>query len=175
MHERFARAVQRAGVIQITLTKCLLARALQRAAPVENPVNEPQPALVPLKTSPLSYSVVLLAEDDPQLRRTLSDLLADEGFLVREVSDVAGVEDALADGMPQALVLDVNLEGGDISPVLARLSADRSRPHTILISASTHARDLARRHRIELLQKPFELESLIQALLVPLDERTSEI
>jgi DNA-binding NtrC family response regulator len=138
------------------------------------PRSLPEPTRA-LPTSPLEYSVVVLAEDDPQLRRTLSDFLADEGFLVREVSDVAGVEQALAAGSPHALVLDMNLEDGDVSPVLAKLSGVPGRPHTILISASAQAPALAKDHRIELLQKPFDLEALVQALLVPLDERTTEI
>lgn len=128
-----------------------------------------------LKTAPIQYPVVLLAEDDPQLRRTLSDLLADEGFLVREVTDVVGVEAALTAGVPRAVVLDVNLADGDVSGVLAKLCQSADRPQTVLISASTLAAELARNHRVQLLQKPFELESLIQALLVPLDDRPTEI
>jgi DNA-binding NtrC family response regulator len=121
-------------------------------------------------TTPLEYAVVVLAEDDPVLRRSLSDLLTDEGFLVREVSDVAGVESALAAGMPSALVLDVNLADGDVVPVLSRLARSPERPHTVLISASSGAVSLAKRHGLELLRKPFELHALVEALLPKADD-----
>lgn len=127
-----------------------------------------------LRTTPHSYQVVLLAEDDPVLRRSLSDFLADEGFLVREASDVATVRRCLADGDPSALVLDLQLSDGDVADVLRELAARDDRPHVVLISATSRAEKVAREHRVQFVAKPLELENLVQALMVPLD-RTTDI
>lgn len=127
-----------------------------------------------LRTQPLAYRVVVLAEDDPVLRRSLSDFLADEGFLVREASDVATVRRCLADGDPAALVLDLQLSDGDVSDVLGELAARRERPHVVLISASSRAAKIARQHHVQLVPKPLELDQLVQALLVPADDRASD-
>ncbi len=129
----------------------------------------------PLRTIPLSYRVVLLAEDDPVLRRSLSDFLADEGFLVREASDVATLRRYLADGDPTALVLDLQLSDGDVDDVLRDLAARDDRPNVVLISATSRAARIAREHRVQFVAKPLELEHLVQALLVPTDERTTDI
>jgi DNA-binding NtrC family response regulator len=128
-----------------------------------------------LRTSPLSYRVVLLAEDDPVLRRSLSDFLADEGFLVREASDVATVRRCVADGDPTALVLDLQLTDGDVADVLRDLAQREDRPNVVLMSATSRAEVIAREHRVQFVAKPLELDRLVQALLVPLDDRTSEL
>lgn len=127
-----------------------------------------------LRTTPHSYQVVLLAEDDPVLRRSLSDFLADEGFLVREASDVATVRRCLADGDPSAVVLDLQLSDGDVADVLRDLAARDDRPHVVLISATSRAEKVAREHRVQFVAKPLELENLVQALMIPLD-RTTDI
>lgn len=128
-------------------------------------------ASAPLKTAPLTYRVVLLAEDDPVLRRSLSDFLSDEGFLVREAADVATIRRALAQGGPAAFVLDVNLADGNVSEVLAELVAREERVPIVLISAAAEAPELARQHRVQLVRKPLELDTLVEALLIPADER----
>jgi DNA-binding response OmpR family regulator len=117
--------------------------------------------------------VVVLAEDDPVMRRGLSDFLAVEGFLVREAHDVAGVRHAIADREPTALVLDVHLGDETIAAVVSEVTRDPKHPHVVLISASSEGAELAAKHGVQLLAKPFDLDRLVEALLVPLDERPS--
>jgi DNA-binding response OmpR family regulator len=133
--------------------------------------SRPQPA-VGATTIPQPYSVVVLAEDDPVLRRTLSDFLAGEGFLVREAPDVGTLRDALRDGEPTALVLDVHLGEHNVKEILHEL---RDGQNVVLMSSSVLAEDIARAHRMTLLSKPFDLDALVQALLVPLDDRASDV
>jgi DNA-binding response OmpR family regulator len=116
--------------------------------------------------------VVVLAEDDPVLRRTLSDFLAGEGFMVREAPDVGTLRDALRDGEPTALVLDVHLGEHSVKDILHEL---RDGQNVVLMSSSVLAEDIARAHRMTLLSKPFDLDALVQALLVPLDDRASDV
>lgn len=125
-------------------------------------------------TTPLQYEVVILAEDDPVLRRTLSDFLSDEGFLVREAEDLATLRRAIDDSATAALVLDVQLADGDVSDVVADLGRRAERPPIVLISASRHAAGVAREHRIPLLRKPIDLDDLVAALLLPTDERPTD-
>lgn len=127
----------------------------------------------PAPTAPLEYSVVVLAEDDPVLRRGLSDFLADEGFLVREAVDVAGIRHAIADDTPMALVLDVHLGEETVASLVSEVTRTGRQPNVVLISASRDASALAEKHGLQLLPKPFDLENLVQALLVPLDDRPS--
>lgn len=127
-----------------------------------------------LRTAPLTYRVVLLAEDDPVLRRSLSDFLADEGFLVREASDVATVRRCLSEGDPAALVLDLQLSDGDVGEVLRDLKQREAPPNVVLISATSRAERIAREHRVQFIAKPLEFDDLVQALMVPMDERTTE-
>lgn len=124
-------------------------------------------------TVPLTYPVIVLAEDDEQLRRSLSDFLAEEGFLVREVGDVEGLRAALESDDARVLLLDVYLADGDCGDVVADLVGSPRCPHIVLMSAHADAGRIALTHGVELLPKPFDLEVLIQALLVPLDDRTS--
>jgi DNA-binding response OmpR family regulator len=145
-------------------------------AMVANRVNtRPCPAM-DVTTTPMRYDVVLLAEDDDVLRRSLSDFLASEGFMVREASDVATLREELTGECPLAVVADVHLADGDVSEVVAELARreDSERPNVVLMSASTGAAKLAGEHRVQLLAKPFDLDALVQALLVPLDERPSD-
>jgi DNA-binding NtrC family response regulator len=122
----------------------------------------------------MRYDVVLLAEDDDVLRRSLSDFLASEGFMVREASDVATLREELSGECPLAVVADVHLADGDVSEVVAELSQRDERPNVVLMSASHGAAKLAVEYRVQLLSKPFDLDALVQALLVPLDERPSD-
>lgn len=69
-------------------------------------------------TDPHSYPVVVLAEDDPVMRRTLSDFLAGEGFLVKEAADLPALRDVLREKAPSALVLDVHLGEHTVGAVL---------------------------------------------------------
>lgn len=116
------------------------------------------------------YSVVVLAEDDPVLRRTLSDFLAMEGFLVREVEDMRALR-RTAFEPAQTLVLDVHLGEENIEPIVETLLNEPDPPNIVLISASNDAGALAERHGVQLLPKPFDLETLVSALLVPVEER----
>jgi DNA-binding NtrC family response regulator len=125
-------------------------------------------------TTPLAYSVVVLAEDDPVLRRTLSDFLASEGFLVKEAPDLSTLRDVLVDEASATLVLDMHLGTDDVRSVLSDLAQKENRPNIVLMSSSIAAARVAREHRLQLLQKPFDLDALVQALLVPLDERASD-
>src|SRR4051812_37306570 len=123
-------------------------------------VTRPVPA-TDVTTTPMRYDVVLLAEDDEVLRRSLSDFLASEGFMVREAADLATLREELSGECPLAVVADVHLADGDVSEVVAELGRrhESERPNVVLMSASHGAVKLAGEHRVQLLAKPFDLDA----------------
>lgn len=125
----------------------------------------PQPAFAH-DTVPTTHPVVVIAEDDDLLRRALSDLLADEGFLVREVRDRVSLESELMNAEACAAVIDVHLADGHCGHLVEALAADAEAPHVVLMSAFSDAAGLAEEHGLELLRKPFDLRELLDAVLV---------
>ena len=88
-------------------------------------------AITPVMDDPASRPgrgrVVLLVEDEDQLRRVMKDLLEREGYKVAEARDGAQALDEVDRSAPDLIMLDLNLPGIDGYGVLQRL---RSRPST---------------------------------------------
>ncbi len=108
---------------------------------------------------------VLVIDDDPLVRETLADTLAEEGI---EVDGLANAEDALvllgADQVPDVLVADVDLGAGLTGLDLARIARERHPGvEIILISGKPPAAEpLGRRERF--LRKPFSPAALAAAI-----------
>jgi DNA-binding response OmpR family regulator len=108
---------------------------------------------------------ILLVEDEAPLANVLARNLSARGYDV----DVAGTaEEALAllVGIPDVIVLDVNLPDMTGWDVLRRLSEDdRARLKVIVISAAPISPKRVEEFRpARTLQKPFPLDSLVRAL-----------
>jgi CheY-like chemotaxis protein len=56
---------------------------------------------------------VLIVEDDPAIRRLLSDLLLDEGYEVRTESDGSAALATLVSWLPDLVMLDLSMPGMD--------------------------------------------------------------
>jgi DNA-binding response OmpR family regulator len=69
---------------------------------------------------------ILIVEDDPVIRVMTGDLLAQEGFSVAAASGCGEARKALADGIPDLLLLDLNLPDGDGLDFCRRLLARES-------------------------------------------------
>jgi CheY-like chemotaxis protein len=123
---------------------------------------------LPLAPPAAARRRVLVAEDDPSLRRLIVTVLADAGYEVIEAGD--GVE--LLDHIEQLLagpresfviVTDVNMPGLTGLDVLAILRCASARTPVVLITAfgdaETHAeaRELG---AVTVLDKPFDLDVL---------------
>jgi DNA-binding response OmpR family regulator len=67
--------------------------------------------------------VVLIVDDDPDIRGMLSFTLADLGFDVREAKDGNDALDELADAAPDCMVLDLMMPGLDGFSVLEAMRA----------------------------------------------------
>jgi CheY-like chemotaxis protein len=109
---------------------------------------------------------LLLVEDDPLVRSSLAEALADAGFQVLEAPDAEAALDMVAARDDLAVMLtDIYLPGAD-GFALAR-AARRLRPRLPVVYASGRAREADRRRALPgtiLLAKPFTLANAIETL-----------
>lgn len=115
-------------------------------------------------------SRVLVVDDDASLRELLADYLDREGFAVQGVGDGTAMRDALADAIPDLVIMDLMLPGDDGLTLIRSLRA-RSTVPVIMLSA--RGEDIDRIIGLEVgaddyLPKPFnprELLARIRAVL----------
>ena len=106
---------------------------------------------------------VLVVEDELMIRMLLQDMLADLGH--RLAGEAGGIEEALAlakEGAFDVAILDVNLNGQPISPVVEIL-IDRGLP--FVFATGYGQRGVPEPYRqTPTLQKPFQSDALAQAI-----------
>jgi two-component system response regulator (stage 0 sporulation protein F) len=123
---------------------------------------------------------VLLAEDQPEMRRILRRALVRDGYEVVEAEDGPSLVRALVAGLlseharaPELIISDVRMPGFTGLEVLARLRREDWSTPVILITAfadeAVH-QEAARLGAVRVLDKPFELDELraaVRELLKP--------
>ena len=116
--------------------------------------------------STLADKLVLVVEDDSDLRQTIQWMLEDEGFLVETASDGREALDLATQRKPSLVVLDMGLPIIDGNGVAAGLRSTYGTSVTILtMTADGRAAEKARRiGAIGYLSKPFDLDALINAV-----------
>ncbi|MBW8371586.1 MAG: response regulator [Thiobacillus sp.] len=113
---------------------------------------------------------ILVVDDDPGMRSLLEAYLGDSGFAVEAVMDGAAMWQALEQGMPDAIVLDLMLPGEDGLSLARRL---RSQSNVPILMLSARGEEIDRVVGLEMgaddyLAKPFsprELLARLRALL----------
>ncbi|HZP26351.1 MAG TPA: response regulator [Dehalococcoidia bacterium] len=119
---------------------------------------------------------VLLVEDELALADVLARNLRARGYDVRCEPSARGAIRSLAQGLPDALVLDINLPDDSGWEVMRRLSdSERRRLRTVIISAAPISPKRIEEFRPKhCLLKPFPLEALARALTdSPAEEETA--
>lgn len=113
-------------------------------------------------------AAVLVADDEPNIRGALSDLLEAADHRVTAVSDGQEVLDRLGGApLPDLIVLDVNMPVKDGYAVLAELQRDERRRSIPVIVLTCQGRDsrLAATPGVSvLLEKPFDPAKLLEAV-----------
>lgn len=109
---------------------------------------------------------LLLVEDDPLVRSSLAEALADAGYQVLEAENAEAALDLVAarDDL-DVMLTDINLPGAD-GFALAR-AARRLRPRLPVVYASGRAREADRRRALPgtiFLAKPFTVANAIETL-----------
>lgn len=113
---------------------------------------------------------ILIVDDDPALRELLTTYLVANGFDVAAVGNGTAMRAALADGMPDAIVLDLMLPGED-GLALTRLLRAQSTVPILMLSARGEEVDRVIGLEVgadDYLAKPFgprELLARLRALL----------
>ena len=111
---------------------------------------------------------ILVVEDDTDLRRSLIEVLEDEGYEVSSARDGQEALDQLEGPAPQAILLDLMMPGMDGWTFRSRQRSDPrlARIPTVVISAAYagDARGVAPLAADAFLQKPFDVASLIETL-----------
>ena len=110
---------------------------------------------------------VLVVEDDPNVRRDVAEVLAEEGYLVEQAADgVAALERARV-SWPDVILLDLYLplmDGWTLLNTLRRLNPDRDTA-VIVMTTDRYAQEEAQHLGARgCLPKPFELEDLLGLL-----------
>ncbi len=110
--------------------------------------------------------LVLVVEDDSDLRQTIQWMLEDEGFLVETAADGREALDRAAQRKPSLVILDMGLPIIDGNGVAAGLRSTYGDNVTILtMTADGRAAEKAQRiGAIGYLSKPFDLDALVNAV-----------
>lgn len=78
---------------------------------------------------------ILIVDDDPGIRDVVSEFLTRHGYQVQTAPDARGMEQELARGPVDLIVLDVMMPGEDGLAICRRLSAQPGGPAIIMLSA----------------------------------------
>jgi two-component system phosphate regulon response regulator OmpR len=106
---------------------------------------------------------VLIVEDDRQVRETVADYLESQGYEVAQAGDGAAMRKALADGVPELVLLDVRLPGED-GLVLARWLREHHEVAIIMLTAAGEVIDRVVGLEVgadDYIGKPFDLRELL--------------
>jgi PAS domain S-box-containing protein len=153
-----------------TTVKLYLPRAGQASKPEEAPASEKVPRG--------QGEVILVIEDDPDVRNLAVQMLEGLGYRVIDVPDAASAHKVLADGTEVDLVLsDVVLPGGISGPEFAE-EARTTYPDLKIIFMSGYPAEAAKRKGFlgsdkVLLNKPFQRLRLAKVLREALDRSSA--
>jgi two-component system, response regulator PdtaR len=114
-----------------------------------------------MRASDGGRELVVVAEDEDDIREAVVLTLLEAGYRVIDVASVEDLARVLATEKPVIALLDLHLRGGTSEPIVAELVARETPPAILLISASTEAERLAEHHKVALLPKPFDLDTLL--------------
>lgn len=146
-----------------TMVKIYLPRAKKKIPTAE--LSIPEPELI----APVSRKVILLVEDDEDLRKTIRALLLSSAYQVFDVKDGPSALELLERSGPIDLLLtDVVLPGGLNGADVAR-AAMKQRPKIKVLYMSGYSENAIIHHGrlksgVRLLQKPFRKADLIREI-----------
>ena len=109
---------------------------------------------------------ILVAEDDPDVRRLVAIALMAEGHEVSSAEDGLQAMQALSESSPDLLVLDVmmpNMDGYDVLEQMAEQGI-RGQVRVMMLTARSSERDWARGFEMgcdAYMTKPFDIEELL--------------
>jgi DNA-binding response OmpR family regulator len=114
-------------------------------------------------------ATILIAEDDPDIRRLLGKLLALDGHEVNEVADGEQAIESLRRSVPDLVILDIMMPRKDGLTVLRDLHLEglRDKTKVLVLTAKNSESDWLRGYRAGAdgyVPKPFDPEELMEAI-----------
>jgi DNA-binding NtrC family response regulator len=106
----------------------------------------------------------LVLEDDEAMGIALADALADLGWDATVVDTLAAARTAIHDVHPSLLVLDLTLREEFGATLLDELAGRDDAPATVIVSGFGLAPLVAARYEVELVDKPFEVDTFLDAV-----------
>jgi CheY-like chemotaxis protein len=117
------------------------------------------------KPAPASSSTVLVVDDDPGIRESVTEVLTAEGYRVLEAPDGEAALARLRDMEERCVVLlDLampRMNGLEVLTALSRQERNERFP-VVVMSANAHPHELEFPQVVALLRKPFELDELLR-------------
>src|SRR3979490_92435 len=121
---------------------------------------------------------VLIVDDEPGVRSSLSGVLRDEGYAVEAVASGEACLDRLARGPVDLIVLDVWLPGMDGLATLARVRERQVDAPVVLISGHGNIESAVRAIKMgafDFVEKPLSLDKTVLVIRNALRQRRLEI
>ena len=103
---------------------------------------------------------VLIADDDPLIRRVLRMALESQGYQVTEARDAHEVT-AMATSHPDLVILDVNMPGGTVDDTISAVRRARSATPILVLSGEAQAPADLPAQQTDFAQKPIDLDDLL--------------
>ena len=119
-------------------------------------------------------ATILIIDDDPSLRKTLSDILRAKGYLPIDASTGKEALDRVKDEMPAVALIDLKLE--DMSGLEVMKEIKERSPFTECIVITGHASQATTIEAIKLgaygyIQKPYDMEQLLLTIQRAVEKR----
>jgi CheY-like chemotaxis protein len=131
-------------------------------------VDKDQPEEVDLWKQP---RLVLVVDDDPDLRAYVRDILERAEYRVKTAADGKSALHSLANEVPDAVLLDIRMPGMSGDEVLDLLNRIQGHPPVIIMTAAQRARSRAlAHHNPYYLAKPFDETVLLATLETAIEE-----
>jgi DNA-binding NtrC family response regulator len=118
-----------------------------------------------------ALSPTLVVEDDLVLRKAVAGALEDAGFHPIECADLSTARAAIARMQPSVIVLDLSLDGEFGGDLLEELAKNPDAPAVVVCSAFALAGMVAARFSLPCVQKPFEIQTLVDAVDIAMSEQ----
>ena len=118
---------------------------------------------------------ILIVEDERNIALSLEFLMKKAGHAVRSVGDGQEALDAVAESLPDLILLDVNLPTLDGYTVCSTLRADERTSHIKVLMLTARGREIEREKGMaaganDYLTKPFSTQDLVQRVESLLEE-----
>ncbi|MGH7963684.1 MAG: UDP-3-O-acyl-N-acetylglucosamine deacetylase [Candidatus Binatia bacterium] len=120
--------------------------------------------------------MILVVDDEAQIRATLRGVLSDEGFRVLDTDDGTNLLDLVTAQRPRVVILDVWMPHMDGIKLLQRLKAQEPQLPVIVVSGHGTIETAVRATKLgatDFLEKPFSLDTLLRSVYRALGRETN--